>query len=224
MRPDSDGRPIDGSLAGSRGIRCETVAAALALIAVTVLSAIALVDPPLAARLTMENGAVEWFQVLLEAAAVVLFGRDLVRNARATGRVSPLELAIVVCLIGLIMGEVDLDRALFGTKIVSTRFFLYGKAALPWRVLALLLISGVPLAVGLFVLVRFRAFWDEGWAVVAQSWGRVLAVSVAIAVATEVFEKELGHVPGVPKFFLEELLELVASIGFLVAAAARPRA
>jgi len=46
---------------------------------------------------------------------------------------------------------------------------------------------------------------------------------VAIAVLTDIFEKQLGHVPGVPRFFLEELLKLVSSIGFFVAAVARPR-
>lgn len=40
---------------------------------------------------------------------------------------------------------------------------------------------------------------------------------------TEAFEKPLGHTPGLPRFFLEELFELVAGIGFFVAAAARPR-
>ena len=160
----------------------------------------------------------------LDAGAALLFARDLVRTARATGRVSPLELAIVACLIGLIMGEVDLDRVLFGTKVASTRFFLNGRVALSWRVLAFLFVWGVPLAIGFFVLLRFRAFCREGWAALAQPWGRVLATSVVIAVLTEIFEKKLGHVPGVPRYFLEELLELVSSIGFLVAAAARPRA
>jgi hypothetical protein len=113
---------------------------------------------------------------------------------------------------------------LFGIKIASTRFFLHGKAAIHWRLLALLFVWGVPLAIGAFVLVRFRAFWRERWATIAEPWGRVLAVSVALAVATEIFEKRLGHVPGVPQFFLEELFELVAAIGFIVAAVARPRA
>jgi hypothetical protein len=49
----------------------------------------------------------------------------------------------------------------------------------------------------------------------------VLAASVGLAVLTEIFEKQLGHVPGVPKFFLEELFELVAAIGFFVAAIGR---
>lgn len=223
MRPESDRRLFADGLVAARSIRCETLFATLALIAVAALSAVAIVDPPLAGRLTIENGVVESLQVLLEAGAALLFGRDLVRTARATGRVSPLELSIVASLIAVIMGEIDLDRLLFGTKIVSTRFFVHGKAALHWRLLAISLICGVPLAIGIFVLVRFRAFWREGWAAVALPWGRVLAVSVALAAATELFEKPLGHVPGVPKFFLEELFELVAAIGFVVAAAARPR-
>jgi len=213
---------VEETIAPIRRIRCETVAAALALIAVAVLSAIALVDPPLTARLTVENGVVELLQVLLDAVAAMLFGRDLIRNARKTGRVSPLELTIVACLIGLIIGEIDLDRLLFGTKVIATRFFVNGKVALHWRLLAMLIVVGVPAAIALFVVARFRVFWREGWAAVAQPWGRVLAASVALAVVTEIFEKQLGHVPGVPQFFLEELFELVSAIGFLVAAAARP--
>ena len=201
LPPESEQRPLDASFAEPRSIRCETVAAALALSAVALLSAIALADPPLAARLTVEHGVVEWLQVLLDTGAAMLFARDLVRNVRDTGRVSPLELAIVACLIGLIMGEVDLDRVLFGAKIASTQFFLNGKVALSWRGLAFLFVWGVPVAVGFFVLLRFRAFWPEGWAAVAQPWGRVLATSVAIAVLTGVFGKQLGHVPGVPKYF-----------------------
>ncbi len=193
----------------------------LALIAVGVLSVIALVEPAVADRLTLENGVVEWLQVILDAGAALLFGRDLARNARTTGRLSPLDIAIVSSLIGLILGEVDLDKVLFGTKVISTRFFVSGKVAIQWRLLAALVVVGLPVAIGVFVLARFRAFWREGWAAVAQPWGRVLAASVAVAVLTEIFEKQLGHVPGVPKFFLEELFELVSAIGFLVAAVGR---
>jgi len=191
------------------------------LITVAALSVIALVDPPLAGRLVVENGVVEWLQVLVDAGAALLFGYHLVRNAREIGRVSPLDLTIVSCLIGLIIGEIDLDRLLFGTKVIATRFFVNGRVALHWRALAVLVVVGVPAAIGIFVIARFRAFWREGWAAIAQPWGRVLAASVALSVVIEIFEKPLGHVPGLPQFFLEELFELVAAIGFIVAAAAR---
>jgi hypothetical protein len=182
---------------------------------------IALVAPALAARLTAENGVVEWVQVLLEGGAAVLFGRELVKATRETGRVSPLDFIVVASLIGVVIGEVDLDRILFGTKVIATRFFVNGRVAIAWRALAVLIVVGVPAAIGLFVLVRARVFWREGWAAISQPWGRVLAASVGLAVLTELFEKPLGHVPGLPKFVLEELLELVAAIGFFVSAVAR---
>jgi hypothetical protein len=216
--------PIETSLARlwrRAESRCEAGAAALALIAVIVLSMIALIDPALAHRLTVENGVVEWLQVVLDGAAALLFGRHLVKNVARSGRVSPLDFVLVSCLIGLIIGEVDLDRVLFGTKVISTRFFVNAKVTLPWRAIAVVVVVGVPVAIGVFALVRIRNFWREGWAAVAQPWGRVLAAGVAILVLTEIFERPLGHVPGVPHYFLEELLELVAAIGFFVSAVAR---
>jgi hypothetical protein len=71
------------------------------LIAVVALSAVVLVDPGLAGRLTVENGVVEWTQVLLEGAAVVLFAHHLVRGASRVGHVSPLDVVIVASLVGL---------------------------------------------------------------------------------------------------------------------------
>jgi hypothetical protein len=137
---------------------------------VAVLLGIALVAPAFAARLAAENGVVEWAQVLLEGGAAVLFGRELVRDTRETGRVSPLDLVVVAALIGLVLGEVDLDRILFGTKVIATKFFVNGRVAIAWRALAVLIVVGVPAAIGLFVLLRARVFWLEGWVAVAQPW------------------------------------------------------
>src|SRR5919204_6538929 len=92
----------------------EALAAALALGAVAVLSLILFVNPPLAHWLTIEDGVVEWLQVSLDAAAVALIGRHLVRDG-AEGRRSPLDVLIVAILIGLIIGELDVDRRLLGT-------------------------------------------------------------------------------------------------------------
>jgi hypothetical protein len=200
----------------------ETLAAALVLGAVAILFLMLFVNPPLAHWLTIEDGVVEWLQVILDAIAVALIGRHLVRDS-AEGRRSPLDVLTVAMLIGLIIGELDVDRRLFGTKIISTAFFFKAKYALPWRLLAALVVVGVPAAVGIYALRHVRTLWREGWSAVAQPWGRVLAASAVVLVLTEIFERPLGHVPGVPHFFLEETLELVASIGICVAAAAHPR-
>jgi len=156
---------VEESLARARsrsGFRCETVAAALALTAVAVLSVIALVDPGLADRFTAEPGVVEWLQVLLDAAAALLFGRHLFRNASASGRLSPLDVVIVASLIGLVIGEVDLDRLVFGTKVIATRFFVDARVALPWRLITVVVVVGVPAAIGIFAHTRIRRFWQEG--------------------------------------------------------------
>jgi hypothetical protein len=211
---------------GSRGRTLfgpETLAAALALGAVATLFAIALVNPALGHWLTIEDGVVEWVQVILDAAAVLLLGRHVVRDAVEGRRLSPFDVLTLAAITGLIIGEVDLDRRLFGTKVIATKFFVNGGVPLGWRLLAVLVVVGVPAAIGVYALLRIRTLWREGWAALAEPWGRVLAASAVVLVVTELFERQLGRMPGVPHFFLEETLELVAAIGIVVAAATRRR-
>src|SRR5207249_3188986 len=150
--------------------------AGAALAAVAVLSLILVVNPSLAHWLTLEDGVVEWLQVSLDAAAVALIGRHLVRD-NAEGERSPLDVLTVAALIGLIIGELDVDRWLFDTKVISTAFFFKAKYALPWRLLAALVVVGVPAAVGIYALRHVRTLWREGWSALGQPWGRVLAAS-----------------------------------------------
>ena len=201
-------------------LRPEWLAAALALATVAVLALIAVVDPSLADRLSVEDGVIEWLQVFLYIAAALVFGRHIVRPAAAR-RVSPLDVLTVAALAGLVIGETDLDRRLFGTKVIATKFFVKSSVALPWRALAVLVVVGVPVALGVYALLRIRVLWREGWAALDQPWGRVLAASTALLLLTELLERQLRIIPGVPRYFIEETLELIAALGIFVAAVAR---
>jgi hypothetical protein len=204
---------------GSQGVRVQMYAAALALGTLAVLALIAVISGPLAERLSVEDGAFEWLQVLLYGGSALLFARYLVRTADR--RVSPLDVLAVAALVGLVIGEIDLDRRVFGTKVIATKFFVDSSVALPWRVLAVLVVVGVPAVLAIYALLRVRVLWRDGWAALDQPWGRVLAASTALLLLTELVERHLRVVPGVPRYFIEESLELVAALGIFVAAAAR---
>src|SRR5437016_12376770 len=75
--------------------RCETLAAALAVIAVFVLSAIAFVDPGQAHRATPECGVVEEYPRLLEAAQLVLSCIPLTPTTALDVHASSLGVSIV---------------------------------------------------------------------------------------------------------------------------------
>jgi hypothetical protein len=203
-----------------RRIRCEALAAALALTAAAVLSAVALIHPALADRLTVENGVVEWLQVLLNVAAAFLVARLVVRDAG--GRVSPLGVVMVAALVALIIRELDLDRRLFGADVISIRFLWDSGTAPLLRLFGAVVMIGAP-ALAAYAFAWPRTLLREEWACLAEPWGRVFVASAVIVALTTLFERQLGRVGGVPHHFLEELLELVAAIGFLVAVAARPR-
>jgi hypothetical protein len=202
------------------GPRSELVAATLALLAVVVMCVLAFIDPALTGRLVAEDGLIEWIQAgLCGAASLAMAVRAGARLA--TGRSAVVEILAAAMFAGLLIGEVDLDKRVFGVKIIATRFFVDDRFALPGRALAVLVVVGVPVALALYAIVRRAELWREGLRLLQTPRGRVLAAGVVIFGSTEVFEGLLGAVPGVPRYFLEELLEMVAGISFLVGATAR---
>jgi hypothetical protein len=204
----------------TRGLRSDVVAVVLALLVVVILGGVAVVDPALAARLSAENQAVEWIQATLcVGAALAMAARAGARLA--AGRPAALEILMAAGFAGLFIGEVDLDKRVLGVKIISTRFFVDGRVGLPWRALAVLVVVGVPLALAIFAVVRRGEIWREGRRLLGTPRGRVLAAGLVLFGITELFEGALGRVPGLPRLFMEELLELTASIGFFIGAVAR---
>jgi len=203
-------------------IDCRAAAAILSVAAVVVLLAIAIRDPVLGKRLVSEDNVVEWLQVVLAGTTGVLTFQDA-RAARRAGQPIALDVAIVGAMAIICIGEVDLDRVFFGTKIISTRFFVDGRRWIVWRALAVLVIVGAPLALGIWLLVHVRELWRSGMTGLRQPWGQTAAFGMALFLAVEVFEKKLSRISSVPQYFAEEVLELVGMICILVGVAARRR-
>ena len=199
---------------------CRVAAAGLSVAAVIVLLAVAIRDPALARQLVSENNVVEWLQVGLAGTAGVVAFQDA-RVARRAGQPFALDVAIVGAMAIICIGEVDLDRMVFGTKIISTKFFVDGRRWIVWRALAVLVVVGAPLALGTWLLVHLRELWRVGLAGLRQPWGHAAAFGTALFLAVEVFEKKLSRIPLLPQYFAEEVLELIATICILAGVAAR---
>jgi membrane fusion protein, multidrug efflux system len=202
---------------------CRVVAGILVLASLAVLLAVAALDPPLAATLVDENNVVEWAQVVLTAAAGVLAFRQG-RAARREGRPVTLEVATVAAMIIICIGEIDLDRVLFGTKIISTRFFVDSRRPLAVRALAMTVAVGAPLALGVWLLLHLRHLLRASFEGLRQPWGQVAAFGMVLFVVLEAFERPLGRIRSFPPHFLEEALELVCGICIFVGLVARGRA
>ena len=187
------------------------VAAGASLIIVALLGSALVFHPALADRLSHEDALVEWLQAALFALAAAL----ALRSAWSTWRsgASPvLEVLVAGMLIGLVIGEVDLDKVVLGRKIISTRFFVDARVGIGWRALAAVIVAGPPAALAVYALMRHRQLVSAIRRALEEPWGRALIVGVLIFGLTEVFERPLGRVPGVPRYLLEETLELIAGV------------
>ena len=201
---------------------CRAVAAILSLVVLVVLLAISVRDPALGGRLVSEDHVVEWLQVVLSGAAGLLAALQG-RAARRAGHPATLEVAIVAAMAVTCIGEVDLDRVFFGTKVISTRFFVSPQHPLLARALAVIVVVGAPAAVGAWLLVHLRHLWQSGVRGLGQPWGQVAAFGMALFLGVEVFERPLGRISSLPPHFAEEALELVSSICIFVGLVARRR-
>jgi hypothetical protein len=127
-------------------------------------------------------------------------------------------------LAGLAIGEMDLDKRVFGMKLVSTKFFVNPSIPLGYRVLGFLLVVGPPVALAVYAW-RWRAeLWSVALRALREPWGQVLLAASIVLVLTETFERQLGYVPGFPRNFLEEVLEVCAAVCFFLGLVARRHA
>jgi len=199
---------------------------ALAAVApVVALVGLAVLDPGLTAQLVEEEGPIEWTQSALCAVAAVLALLRARAEARL-GRSPAFDLLIASTLATLAVGELELDRWLFGTKVIGTRFFLNPRkpVAWPWRLLTALIVVGVPAAVAVYALARLRTVVAAGAEAVGQAWGQGLLAGVVLFGASQALEPLLDRVEVVSPFFLEETAELAASACFVIAYVVRPAA
>jgi RND family efflux transporter MFP subunit len=190
---------------------CRAVAATLSLLVVATLLAVTIHDPALSARLVVEGGVVESLQVALALGAGVLAFRQG-RAARRAGRPATLEVGIVAAMAMICIGEIDLDRMLFGTKVISTRFFVSPRYPLAERALAVTVIVGVPAAIGVWLLIHLRQLWQASRDGLRQPWGQTAAFGITLFLVVEIVEKPLSNLTWLPRSFVEETLELVCTV------------
>jgi hypothetical protein len=162
------------------------------------LTAVVVWDFAAATALVVEDGPVEWLQVALCAAAAVL-----------------------AALLGIIIGEVDLDKRIFGVKVISTKFMVDGRIPPALRVLGSAIVIGVPAAIAVYALRRIRELWSAGIDALGHAHGQVLLAAVLLFGTVDLVEGLLNHVLGFPRFFAEETLELIATAWFFIAALGR---
>ena len=191
------------------------VATILSALVVIVLLVAVVIDRDLADRMTHEDGPVEWLQAALFALAAVFAVRTGLARSRA-GASPVFEVLVTAMLAGLIIGEVDLDRVLAGRKIIYTRFLIDTRVWLGWRVLALLTMALPPLVLALYALRRRRELLTAIGRAMRESPGRVFIAGVVIFGLTELLEKPFGRVGQLPRYLVEEGLELVSGICFFV--------
>jgi hypothetical protein len=189
-------------------------------LAVLLLSAIGVEDPARAEALLAEGAVVEWLQVALMSGAAVLAAHHG-WFALPSERPAVLDVAIVSSMTMAIIGEVDLDRALFGTKLIATQFFVNPGYPLSVRLLTVLIVVGVPAAVGLWLLLHWRALLRVSLVALREPWGQVAAAGAALYILIQVFERPIGHIPWQPRDFIEETLELASAICIFVGVFAR---
>jgi len=197
-------------------------AAACALVTV-VLVGLLRWDPALAARLVSEDGPVEWTQAALLVAALVMAvacGLALARLERPVAA----DVLLAAMMAGLVIGEMDLDKRLFGMKLISTKFFVNPSIPLGYRALGFLLVVGPPVALAVYAW-RWRAeLWAAAVRALREPWGQVLVAGGVVLGFTEIFERQLGYMPGYPRNFLEEGLEVCAAVCFFLGLVARRHA
>ena len=199
---------------------CRRTAAVVGGLAAVVIAVIAVMDRPLAVVLVAEHSIVERLQVAFFAAAAVLTAR-YAWTAAGAGRAIPLEVGIVTALVMACVSEVDLDRALFGIKVIARRFFVSPRYPPGLRILAFIVVVGIPAGVGIWMLTRWRVLRADIRAALREPWGQTLAFGIVLYAVAQTLERPIDRIWWNPHHLVEEAAELVGALCVFVALAAR---
>lgn len=189
------------------------------LAAIAVLGAAVVISPVDAAR---EHGILEWAQVALLTVTV------LVAIVSAMCRPAAIDVLVALAAAAAIRAEIDLDRWVFGIPIVDTRFLTRSGAPVAARLAAGLVIAGIVVATALYAVRRRVELRGELRGVFRQPWGRTLVAATALLGIAQLFERQLGviermltAVVPIPRWFLEESIELMGAAYCLLAVVQR---
>ena len=180
------------------------------VIVAIVLVGLVVIDPGLAGSLVREDGPVEWLQVLMAGAAIVI----LVRSIRR--RFSPAGILGIAALGELIVSEIDLDQRVFGIPVIDWRFFRRATIPLPVRTLVAVVIIGCVTTFFVYAALRWRAIWDEACIGFREGWGWLLVAGLVLYGIPQPCDPCLNRVFPLPRNFLEESLELLGMLYILL--------
>jgi hypothetical protein len=194
------------------------------VIIVASLGACLVWDPIMAALIVAEDAPVEMVEAVQLAMALALC---LVRwrGLLAAGRSPASEVVLAVGFFILLEGEIELWQRVLGSTMTFRHTFRQPPALFAlWLSLYAVMLALLVLFAS-YVLRRLVPLWRWGLAALRTDWGRLLVLSVAILVLTEVFERRLNRIlPTVfPKSMLEEALELIAGAYAVLALIERER-
>ncbi|MBI2527919.1 MAG: hypothetical protein HYV93_18280 [Candidatus Rokubacteria bacterium] len=198
--------------------RWTRLAAWLTLVVSAVLLGIALSDVQLAARLASEDDALEWLQVILLVAAAAVSARCFLRQ-RARQQSGAPDLLLTAVFGVLIVGELEVQRRLVGAPL-KLRRLLGHPAAAPLREWALAVAIGAFfIALVAYALYHRVELWRWARTALSEAWGRLLLTGVTVFGVTELFERRFNRTWAtvLPRNFVEETLELLAALYFLLA-------
>lgn len=189
------------------------------------LAAIAVLAAALAiaaGEATREGGIVEWAQVALMTATVVVAMVSAARSPAA------LDVLLALGFVAAIRAEVDLDRWVFGVSIVDRKFLMTDAAPPAIRLLVGVMIAGLVVATAIYALARRAELRRELPRLRHEPWGRALLAGGLLILLVQVFERPLNFVEAslarvvpMPRWFLEESIELLGAGYCLLAVAQR---
>ena len=192
----------------------------LSVTVVAALGGVLLWDSALAARLTEENGVVEWLQVLALLVAVGLALR--IRSPGAARRIpTASDMAFASLFVGMAVREIDLDRWLLGRTIRLSPDLVIPAPRPLIRALITALAVAVFAAIAVYCLVRLRECAAEGARLLLEPWGHLMLATTALLFLVQLFERPLSRLACCPRNFIEEGLELIGSLWCMLAMRAR---